>query len=264
MKKFRTTEVSNPKYNAEGLSFITVKSKNLNGRGDIVISKPAGSKQDIPVIIFLHGVYGSAWSWPLCSGVHMQVKKMQQKKVLPPFLLVFPSDGLWGDGSGYVPHDGYDFEKWIAEDVPEIIMQNVNGVTKKSKFFITGLSMGGFGAMKIGAKYNRLFTAFSGHSSITNLQQMKLFTEEGLQHYLQENEIDNDVFKTILANKNKIRPFRFDCGMSDLLYNDNLQLGQQLIAADIPHIFEDFKGGHEWAYWEKHIMRSIRFFAGYL
>ncbi len=99
--------------------------------------------------------------------------------------------------------DGYDFEKWIAEDVPEIVMQNVKGVTKKSKFFITGLSMGGFGAMKIGAKYHQQFTAFSGHSSITNLRQMKLFTEEGLQHYLQKNETDNDVFKTILFNKNK-------------------------------------------------------------
>lgn len=264
MKKFRTIEISNPKYNAEGLSFITAKSENLKGRGDIVICKPKNSKQDIPVIIFLHGVYGSAWSWPLCSGVHLQVKKLQQNKMLPPFVLVFPSDGHWGDGSGYVPHDGYDFEKWIAEDVPEIVTQKVKAVTKKSKFFITGLSMGGFGAMKIGAKYYRQFTAFSGHSSITNLKQMKLFAEESPMAYLQKDEKENDVFKTILANKNKIHPFRYDCGKDDLLYNENLQLRQQLKTAGIPHIFEDFKGGHEWTYWEKHIMRSIHFFAGYL
>jgi enterochelin esterase-like enzyme len=29
----------------------------------------------------------------------------------------------------------------------------------------------------------------------------------------------------------------------------------------IPHIYEEYAGGHEWDYWAKHIGRSLKFFA---
>lgn len=261
MKKFRTIEISNPKFSPQGLEFITAKSENLKGRGDIIVSKSLTAQKDMPVIIFLHGVYGSAWSWPLSGGVHQTMRKLEKEKKIPGFISVFPSDGLWGDGSGYVPHDGYDFEKWIAEDIPELVLQKVKGVTAYSNFFITGLSMGGFGAFKIGAKYHQRFTAFSGHSSITHLQQMKLFTEEPLKHYLQKDKKENDVFETIAANKNFIRSFRFDCGTNDPLYKANKKLHNQLCKGGIVHVFNEFPGGHEWTYWEKHVKDSILFFA---
>lgn len=71
---------------------------------------------------------------------------------LPPMVVVMPSDGLWGDGSGYLPHHGYDFEKWIAMDVPDAIEGKIAGVQKHSPLFIAGLSMGGFGALRIDRK----------------------------------------------------------------------------------------------------------------
>lgn len=261
MKKFRTIEISNPEFKKNDLRFLTVKSKNLLGRGDVIVSEAEKRQEDIPVIIFLHGVYGSAWSWPLQSGVHIQVRDMVRKKIIPPVMLVFPSDGLWGDGSGYVPHDGCDFEKWIAEDVPEVVMQQFPGVTHKSKFFITGLSMGGFGALKIGAKYHDRFAAFSGHSSITNLSQMKLFAEEDINHYLQKDVSENDVFQTLEKYKSEMGNFRFDCGDKDALFKANKELHRQLKKAKIAHDFQVFEGGHEWPYWEKHISRSVLFFA---
>lgn len=261
MKSFRTIEVSDPIIESNGLQFLTVKSHSLKSRADVIVSKPAQPAENLPVIIFLHGVYGSAWSWPLKSGVHLKVADMIKEKIIPPTLLVFPSDGLWGDGSGYVPHDGKDFEKWIAEEVPQLILQQYPQVTKKSKFFITGLSMGGFGALRIGARYHKRFTSFSGHSSITHLEQMGLFTEEGIDHYLQQRNADNSVFETILENREHAGSFRFDCGKQDPLLAANKKLHQQLKKAGIPHDFETMAGGHEWPYWEKNIIRSILFFA---
>lgn len=260
MKKFRTIEISNPEFKSNHLRFLTVKSKNLKGRGDIIVCEPEKRQVNVPVIMMLHGVYGSAWSWPLQSGVHLQVREMIRKKVIPPVMLAFPSDGLWGDGSGYVPHHGCNFEKWIAEDVPQVIIEQFADVTEESKFFITGLSMGGFGALKIGAKYHDRFTAFSGHSSITNLQQMKLFAEEDIKHYLQKNERENDVFETLVHYKEKMGDFRFDCGKNDLLFKSNKELHRKLKKAKIVHDFEEFDGSHEWPYWEKHISRSVLFF----
>ena len=65
MSKFRTIEISDPQFESGDLRFITVKSQHLKGRGDICVFVPPMElpDQSVPVIILLHGVYGSAWSW---------------------------------------------------------------------------------------------------------------------------------------------------------------------------------------------------------
>ncbi|RYZ96839.1 MAG: esterase family protein, partial [Sphingobacteriaceae bacterium] len=123
------------------------------------------------------------------------------------------------------------------------------------------LSMGGFGALHLGAKYNNLFKAMAGHSSITSLPQMKLFVEEDLANYSQGNKTDEDVLATILENRNTLPPIRFDCGTEDLLIDYNRELHRQLTEHGIAHTYQEFPGAHEWAYWGEHIKKSLLFFA---
>ncbi len=263
MKKFRTVEISDPRFESNYLRSITVKSDNLRGRGDICVFVPPNldPAKPCPVVILLHGVYGSAWSWAYKTGVHLQALKMIRNQELPAMVIAMPSDGLWGDGSAYLPHNNQDFEKWIAEDVPELLQQYIGGVTADSPFFISGLSMGGFGALRIGIKYHHKFRAVSGHSSITNLQQMKLFAEEDLANYKQSDAVDEAVFETIIRHQENLPPLYFDCGNEDLLIDANRDLHLKLTKANIKHIYKEYPGGHEWAYWEKHIKNSLFFFA---
>lgn len=79
------------------------------------------------------------------KGAHRTVVKLISEGKMSPMVLAMPSDGLWGDGSAYNAHDGYDFEKWIVEDVPVAVLENVPQVTSCSPQFISGLSMGGLG-----------------------------------------------------------------------------------------------------------------------
>ncbi len=266
MTQFRTIEISNPRFENDFIRYITVKSKYLKGRGDICVFVPAGIEEmnDCPLVILLHGVYGSFWSWTLSGGVHISVLELIKKKLIPPMVIAMPSDGLWGDGSAYLPHHGYDFEKWIAEDVPAAVKQCVPALTNESKLFIGGLSMGGFGALKIGVKYNHLFTAISAHSSITSLHQMKFFVEENMDNYLQKDKAEEDVFQTILKNKSHLPAIRFDCGLSDFLLEDNRILHRQLFENNILHEYKEYEGGHEWSYWQEHIIDSILFFSRFL
>lgn len=263
MSKFRTIEISDPRYEADNLRFIVLKSENLRGRGDICVYVPPQAQAGVvlPVVILLHGVYGSFWAWTHSAGVHFQVNDMINRGELPPIILAMPSDGLWGDGSGYLRHSGYDFEKWIAEDVPAALMEKLDFVTETSPFFIAGLSMGGYGALRIGAKYHHRFMGISGHSSITALPQMKLFVEEDLSIYKQADQDDEDVLQTILRYKDFLPALRFDCGDTDQLIEYNRMLHLQLQAAEIGHTYGEFPGGHEWSYWTEHISKSLRFFA---
>ncbi|WP_332369533.1 hypothetical protein [Spirosoma telluris] len=65
---FRTIELSDPAYEQDGLRYITVKTPNLKGRGDITVWLPSPEligPEPLPLVILLHGVYGSHWAWPL-------------------------------------------------------------------------------------------------------------------------------------------------------------------------------------------------------
>ncbi|WP_298484548.1 alpha/beta hydrolase-fold protein [uncultured Maribacter sp.] len=258
---FRTTEISNPEFESNNLRFITVKTKNLKGRGDIcVFVPPIKDLKNVPIVILLHGVYGSAWIWSQKTGIHITAWEMMQKGELQPMIIAMPSDGLWGDGSAYLPHNQRNFEKWIVDDVPNAIIENIESATTKSNLFIGGLSMGGYGALNLGIKYASKFKGVSGHSSITSFEQMALFVEEPLQEYdTLEKEIPS-VFKTIIESKNKLPKFRFDCGKEDLLIDHNRKLHQQLTEEKIPHIYEEFEGKHEWPYWQEHVIDTLLFF----
>jgi len=258
---FRSTEISDPKFERDNLRFITVKSKNLKGRGDICVFVPPGEDlENLPLVILLHGVYGSAWVWSQKAGVHYSALKMIQNKEISPMAIAMPSDGLWGDGSGYLPHNQKNFEKWMVEDVPNAVIENISCVSKKSNWFISGLSMGGFGALRLGIKYSNKFKGISAHSSITDLTQMPFFVEEAITNYIQEDELENSVIGVLKKYGSEIPKLRFDCGSDDDLISYNRELHGALNIAKIEHVYQEFSGAHEWKYWQKHIKDTLLFF----
>jgi len=57
-------------------------------------------------------------------------------------VLVMPSDGLWRDGSGFLPHKGgCDYEKWIVEDVPDAVRQEIKITSSKSSFICSPVAI---------------------------------------------------------------------------------------------------------------------------
>jgi enterochelin esterase-like enzyme len=258
---FRTTELATVPTTVGQLQMMTVKSPSLKGRGDLTLYVPdqAQGRVDLPVVILLHGVYGSHWAWALKGQAHETLQRLIDEGAIEPMILAMPSDGLWGDGSGYVPHLSQDFEQWIVQDVPEAV-HVATGNALAVPHYIAGLSMGGFGALRIGAKYPNRFAAFAGHSSITEVAQMGLFVEEDLSAYVHDVDAQS-VLSTILRQRESLRPFRFDCGVDDVLIEHNRKLEQSLREAAIDFSYEEFPGGHEWAYWQTHIERTFKFFA---
>ena len=257
---FRTTELSDPSFEQDHLRFITVKTPNLRGRGDIcVFVPPLDDLRDVPLVLLLHGVYGSSWVWALKGGVHRTAWEMIQAHEIAPMVIAMPSDGLWGDGSGYLAHDGYDFERWVVDDVPKAVQENIAMVSKASPQFISGLSMGGFGALRLGIKYASQFSGISAHSAITAIEQMPQFVEESMDHYRSAPKANHSVWAAVQLAPS-YPPLRFDCGTEDQLIEYNRQLHRQLTEATLPHEYEEFPGAHEWSYWQTHVRDSLRFF----
>ncbi|MEL7532433.1 MAG: alpha/beta hydrolase-fold protein [Bacteroidota bacterium] len=243
------------------LHFITVKSPHLRARGDICVYLPetAASQEDLPLYILLHGVYGSAWAWALKGGAHLTADRLIRAAEIQAAIVVMPSDGLWGDGSAYFKHHHQDFAQWIVSDVPQAVIECFPAASQQSPLCIGGLSMGGYGALSLGSRFAERFSAISGHSAITDLQQMTQFVEEPLAAYEAECEWPN-VLDSILHHRHQLPPLRFDCGQNDSLLAPNRQLHQALKQAQIPHTYTEFSGGHEWPYWQEHVEKTFRFF----
>lgn len=263
---FPTIEYSDPRFERDGLRTVTVKSPALKTRADLTVFIPligAGQSTPVPLVILLHGVYGSHWCWSQKAGAHLTTQRLVDEGVIPPMVLAMPSDGLWGDGSGYLPHRWQDFEQWIVTEVPLAARLAAPVLTPASPLFVAGLSMGGFGALRLGAKYADRFRAISGHSSITHFEQMKNFVSDPVSSYTVPPE-DHSVLEAMLRRKADLPAIRFDCGRDDPLIGPNRALHQELERQGIVHEYAEFSGGHDWPYWEEHLTDTLRFFAATL
>ncbi|MDZ4699775.1 MAG: alpha/beta hydrolase-fold protein [Rhodothermales bacterium] len=264
MPDFRTLRASDPRFEHESLRHITVKSPALGRRADLTLYLPAeGPERDLPLVLLLHGVYGSHWAWAYKGGVHRTAQRMIDAGELPPLAIAMPSDGLWGDGSGYLPHPERNAERWIVDEVPAAVAQETGRTSSASPLFIGGLSMGGFGALRLGATHGSRFRGISGHSSVIHLERLKTFVEEPIEAFGVPPE-HCDALGALVRHKATLPPLRFDCGTEDPLLEDNRALHAALDAAGIPHTYEEFPGGHEWTYWERQVVRTLRFFGGIL
>ncbi len=258
---FKTLEISDTVFESQGLRFLTVKTPNLQGRGDICLFVPKVAKtiNNLPIYILLHGVYGSSWVWSMKGGAHKTAAKLINNKTIKPAIIAMPSDGLWGDGSAYFSHHQKRFDKWIVEDVIRALKENISEARNSRATCIGGLSMGGYGALSLGSRFPEKFKAISGHSSITKLKQMSLFVEEPLYQYLKE-AVSPNVIDSIKKNESILPALRFDCGKNDELIEPNRILHQELEKAQIKHLYEEFDGGHEWSYWIKNLEKTLIFF----
>jgi putative tributyrin esterase len=123
--------------------------------------------------------------------------------------------------------------------------------------------MGGFGALRLAAKYPQRFVATAGLSSITRFEEMSRFVEEPLSSYHVRDE-DRSVLDTILRHRGQLPAIRFDCGISDPLIEGNRALHRALEQAGVGHIYAEYPGAHEWAYWIAHLPDALSFFGDVL
>jgi enterochelin esterase-like enzyme len=261
---FPAHEISDPRFERDGLRFVTVRSPALGRRVDVCVWAPpiGAARAPLPLVILLHGAAGSAWSWPLGGGAHLTAARLIDAEEIGPVALAMPSDGLWGWGSGYVPHADADYERWIVDEVPHVAALADDRVSPAAPAFIAGLSMGGFGALRLGAKYPDRFRGISAHSSVTTLGRLAEAMAEPLDALPGFGRPDGTALHWLETNATRLPPLRFDCGTGDHLLAGNRALHAALDSRGIPHAYDEFPGGHDWIYWRLHLADTLRFFGG--
>ena len=262
---FPNAQLSPPIPGNENLRFLNFRGNALPQRADVLIYLPPETEKlkHVPLLLLLHGVYGCQWNWWLNAAIDKTASERLRAGDMAPMMIAMPSDGLWGDGTGYVPHVHGNYEEWIVEDIPKCLGEWFPQLSA-DKFFLAGLSMGGFGAMRLGMKYAARVLGISAHSAVTDVEQLSRFIPYPPATFQFAGEPDTSLLHWAEANRSHLPPLRFDCGTEDPLIEDNRQLHRELTQRGIPHQYEEFPGNHDWPYWTEHVRSTLAFCKGIL
>ena len=124
------------------------------------------SDEHYPVLYFLHGF--GANHYLVYGGIHDKVDLLISLDQVDPFIIVRP-DGSASPylGSFYTNSSLYgDFEDYIIYDLIDHIDNTYRTIDHRLYRGISGHSMGGYGATKLGIKYYDLFGSISSHSGV--------------------------------------------------------------------------------------------------
>lgn len=131
--------------------------------------------------------------------------------------------------------------------------------------FVAGLSMGGYGAMRLALEHPERYAAaasLSGALDIASLgrhedayrREMIRFAFGASHEHLDNTEAD--LFPLLRKAKEGPTPLPSlyaCCGRQDVLYEDNLSFVAHCREMDIPLHYVENDGSHEWGYWDRMI-----------
>jgi putative tributyrin esterase len=131
---------------------------------------------------------------------------------------------------------------------------------------IGGLSMGGYGAIKLGLKHPERFASVNSHSGAVGF--LRGDTKRAKEHYPEFDRVfgkaledgPEDPFTIVKRiDHGRVPKLRIDCGTEDFLLDQNRSFHALLESLHIAHEYQEFPGGHDWAYWDRHVQEALAF-----
>ncbi len=249
---------------AASVDTIEVYSNAMHKSFKCVVIKPEKYKKEklsFPVVYLLHGYGGWYSNWVI------RVPQLNDYADEYNFIIVCP-DG--GNSSWYFdsPVDStMRYETYIGKEVPAYIDAHYNTIKDRKARAITGLSMGGHGALFLGLRHADFFGACG---SMSGGMEMRSFTNKfdvakrlGDTITNAANWIDYSVSKIIEQYPKDTLSIIIDCGTSDFMYNGNHALHEKMLRLNIPHDYIERPGKHEWAYWRNAVEYQMLYFSKY-
>lgn len=239
---------------------IAVFSPKMNRdiKNTIILPKQYACSQDsFPVIYLLNGYDGDYKAW--CMTKPNLDKLATDNGVI--FILPDGQDSWYIDS----PVDStMQFETYLTAELLPYIDNNYRTKAAPEYRAITGLSMGGHGALHTAIKHPELFKNVGSMSGGVNIAPYT--SKWKLQNLLGdpvENEqqwYNSNVTNLAKGLENGVLNITIDCGVDDFFFDINNNLHQLLLENKVDHDYTVRPGGHSHPYWRNSIDYHILFF----
>lgn len=224
-----------------------------------------GAKGDVtPVLYLLHGLSDDCTTWERRTSIERYASRLGLAVVMPEVRKSFYTNEVLGDSY-------YDF---VAQELPELINSSFNlGHTpenSRANTFVAGLSMGGFGAMKLALNQPERFAAAGSFSGALNPARPDFSTERpelarriwGYELLPNAQIAPEDNLLGILQGASEAEIAQLPdlwvgCGKDDFLLDDNLAFLELAAERGVQMVNLLTEGAHTWEVWDSYVEQFL-------
>ncbi len=236
---------------------VTVTSASMNKQITNMVITPErrSSNEHFPVVYLLHGYNMTPRDW-----LHVQPQLPDIADHLRLIIVCPDGNNSWYVDSPVNPTSKY--ETYVAKELVEYVDSHLPTIRDRRARALCGLSMGGFGSLRLAILHQDTFSAAGSMSGLVDFSPFpnrwgtaEIFGKVG------ENDKHMQEF-SILNLARFIRPglsIMFDCGTADFFHQINENLHRHLLDLRIPHTYVSAPGTHNFAYWNTALIRQLIF-----
>ena len=216
------------------------------------------SKKKFPVVYLLHGYSGNYGTWV------KSFKEVSQQVDRYGFIAI----GVDGNYSSWYFNSPIDptfkYETYIIDELVPFIDKKYKTIASREGRAISGLSMGGHGALYLSLKHQDVFGAAGSMSGGVDIrpfsEKWNIKKRLGAINDFPDNWEKNTVVNLIELNQNNNLKLIIDCGVDDFFIDVNRELHQKMLALKIDHDYIERPGKHNIDYWENSLKFQLLFF----
>ena len=264
-----------PVAHAARIDTVAIPSAVMQKTYRAVVALPASyaknKKASYPVLYLLHGANGHFADWTRNPPNKTLVHRLADQYNL---IIVMPEGETFSFYLDSPMSKASQFETYVTREVISKIDNTYRTVRRRERRVITGLSMGGHGALYLSARHPELFAAAGSMSGALDLSVMRrrLSPDEvKSRQSLFEPLLGPEDTSPNLYNANSVVGMAdqlrnnnlsliVDCGVDDFLVEINREVHSRLLYNGTPHDYTERPGAHIWQYWQDALSYHLLFF----
>lgn len=212
---------------------------------------PENAKEPPAVLYLLHGLSDDQSCWTRRTSIERYVMNKNLAVIMPTTYRGYYTDMA----------NGYRYWTYISEELPRKMHSVFRLSDKREKTFAAGLSMGGYGALKLGLRCPDRFAAVAGFSSAADMRRAVAASDEHIRVFGTELAEENDLFALAEKLQGKQNPrFYMWCGTEDFLLEGNRRFSDHLKKLGFDIDYSESAGGHSWDRWDEQIEKALEWF----
>lgn len=202
-------------------------------------------------LYLLHGHDGNQSDWLRRSRIECYADALGLTVIMPSANNSFYTDMRHGDR----------FYTHIAQEVPAVAQELLHVSTRREDNFIAGLSMGGYGALKIALREEGRFRAAAGLSPVGDVRFLETLPAEYDAVFGAGQSVppEDDLFSLTAQHASDAqKPSLFIAiGTEDFLYKGTARLRDQLQTLPYDFTWVEGPGAHNWDFWDCYIQKAL-------